>query len=235
VAKELPSRSGSIRRLSAVLATAAAGALLLAGCAAGQDAQTIAQRPPIDGASANAGGLSIRTAAIVASPGDSYSQGSSALLQLVIINNGATDRTLTQVTSSVAGSAVVSNAGVPVAAASDSSAASASSGASPSPSDTSSPASTSSSSSSTASGSAAQSEPIRLPAGQSVQIGFSPTGPNIQLNSLTASLYPAQTVPVTFGFDDGTSVTVDLTVQLQSSPPSAPVVSVATEPVEQKG
>jgi copper(I)-binding protein len=52
------------------------------------------------------------------------------------------------------------------------------------------------------------------------------------LSGLTAELYPAQTVPVTFTFSDGTTVSLNIPVALPSSPASAPVVSDATEPAE---
>jgi hypothetical protein len=50
------------------------------------------------------------------------------------------------------------------------------------------------------------------------------------LTGLTAELFPAQSVPVTFTFASGTSVTVVLAVQLTTEAPSAPTVSVATQP-----
>jgi copper(I)-binding protein len=55
------------------------------------------------------------------------------------------------------------------------------------------------------------------------------------LQQLTAALYPAQTVQVTFTFDNGTTVTTVLSVALSSNAPSAPIVSQATEPVENSG
>jgi len=39
-------------------------------------------------------------------------------------------------------------------------------------------------------------------------------------------------VPVTFTFGDGTTINLNLPVQLPSNPASAPVVSDATEPAE---
>ncbi|HEX2905100.1 MAG TPA: hypothetical protein VHO01_16730 [Jatrophihabitans sp.] len=234
-------------------ATAAAAVLLLAACGAGQDAQTVNQRPPIDGASATAGDVSIRTAAIVSgSGGDSYAQGGSALLQLVIVNTGSQEVTLTGVSTSAAASTVLSSAGVPQggsnsAAASGSSSPSDSSSASgsASPSTSGSPSGSASLSgsapaTSNSSGSAASaSTPIKIAAGQSVQIGFSVVGPNILLQGLTAPLYPAQSVPVTFTFSTGSgagagsqTIQSDLPVQLSSNPPSAPVISDATQPVE---
>lgn len=259
MSKQLPGQAGPIRRLTAVAATAAAAVLLLAGCAAGQDAQTINQQPPIDGASATAGDLSIRTAAIVSSTGnDSYAKDGSALLQLVVVNTGAQTVTLTDVSTPAATGALLSTAGLPqtsapsdTASATDASSATASSSASASGSAATSPssgssatgsasASPSSSPSDTSSAPAAPvSTPIKIGPGQSVQIGYSVVGANVLLQGLTAPLYPAQTVPVTFTFTIGSgsstvtqTINSDLPVQLASNPPSAPVVSEATEPAE---
>jgi copper(I)-binding protein len=260
VANELPGRSGAIRRFTAAAAIAVSGALLIAGCAAGQDTQTTNQRPPIDGASTDAGSISIRTAAVAASDtGDSYAKGSDAKLQLVIINNGPQQVQLQSVSSPVAGSAQVSSTGVNettssglTSSATESASPAASGSATPSGTAgavttanarSSSPATTGSA---TASATASASEtpspsesastpanaPISIPAGGSVQVGFSPVGPNVILSGLTAELYPAQTVPVTFTFSDGTTVTLDVPVALPSSAASAPVVSDATEPTE---
>jgi len=49
------------------------------------------------------------------------------------------------------------------------------------------------------------------------------------LSGLTTELFPAQTVPVTLTFSDGSTVNLDVPVALSSNAPSAPVVSDATE------
>ena len=267
VANELPARSGAIRRFAVAAATAASGAVLIAGCAAGQDTQTTNQRPPIDGASADAGDISIRTAAVAASDlGSSYAKGSDAQLRLVIINNGPAQVELQSVSSPMAASAQVSSTGASQtessslsSSASPSSTASGTSAAASSPAGSGSATATASASrtasgtgtasasgSASASASASASEtlsptesasspantPISIPAGGSVQVGFSTSGPSVTLSGLTAELYPAQTVPVTFTFSDGTTVTLGIPVALPSSPASAPVVSDATEPAE---
>ncbi|MEO6702700.1 MAG: hypothetical protein ABI140_10520 [Jatrophihabitantaceae bacterium] len=217
--KVKPCGSGPIRRFGAVLAATAAGAVLVAGCATGQDVQTVGQRPPIDGASASAGNIEVRAAGVLSpDSGASYIKGGTALLQLVLINTGASDDTLTSVSTPAASSALVSDAGLPatVAAATSSAASSASASAS----------------SSNSASTPPTNEPIKLPAGQSIQVGFSVVGPNISLNGLTAALYPAQTVPITFGFASGASVSIDMSVKLAGQAPSAPVISEATQPAE---
>lgn len=274
MANELPARTGAIRRFAVAAAIAASGAVLIAGCAAGQDTQTTNQRPPIDGASTDAGAISIRTAAVAASDlGSSYAKGSDAQLRLVIINNGPQQVQLQSVSSPVAASAQVSSTGSsqsesssPSGSASPSGAGTSTGAAASSPAGSgsastpgsatatsaSTPGSATATSSGTATGSASGSasasatailsptesasspanSPISIPAGGSVQVGFNTSGPSVTLSGLTAELYPAQTVPVTFTFSDGTTVTLDIPVALPSSPASAPVVSDATEPTE---
>lgn len=72
-----------------------------------------------------------------------------------------------------------------------------------------------------------------------MQIGFGNTGANVLLQGLTQPLYPAQSVSVTFTFTLGSganavtkTVVSALPVQLSTNPPSAPVISQATEPAE---
>jgi copper(I)-binding protein len=226
VLKQSPSRRGPIGRAGVVVLATALSALLIAGCAAGQDAATVNQRPPIDGASASAGNIAVRAAGLASPRGNFYSKGDSAQLELVLVNTGTSDDTLTSVTSPAAGGAQFDSSG---ATDLTSSSTSASSGGSPSDS-TSPSASGSSSDSSTASASssAASNSPIKLPHGSSVRIGFG-DGPSVSLTGLSQQLYPAQTVPVTLTFGSGATVTLTLAVQLASSPASAPVISDATE------
>ncbi|HEV2886441.1 MAG TPA: hypothetical protein VGX49_05985 [Jatrophihabitans sp.] len=52
------------------------------------------------------------------------------------------------------------------------------------------------------------------------------------LTGLNAELFPSQPVPVTLTFASGASVTVVMAVQLTSEVPTAPTVSMATQPSE---
>jgi copper(I)-binding protein len=239
VLKQLPSHRGPIGRAGAMVLGTALSALLVAGCAAGQDAQTVNQRPPIDGASASAGNIAVRGAGLSApTDGTSYAKGSSAQLELVLVNTGTSDDTLVSVTSPAAGGAQFSASGTPdltsstiSASPSDSSSSSASGSPSTSGSPTTSGSSDTASATASDSSSAATSSPIDLPAGNSVLIGYG-DGPSVTLTGLTQQLFPAQAVPVTLTFGSGATVTLTLTVKLASSPPSAPVVSDATEPTD---
>jgi copper(I)-binding protein len=85
------------RRVAAV--AAAAGTLLTAGCAAGQDAQTAYQKPTLDGTLADVGNLHLRGVSILPPSGTVYRAGSSARMRLVIVNSGAAADRLTSVTS----------------------------------------------------------------------------------------------------------------------------------------
>jgi copper(I)-binding protein len=255
VLKQAPSRRGSIGRGGAAVLATALGVLVLAGCAAGQDAQTVGQRPAIDAASATSGNISVRAAALLPPTGGSgYAKGSSAQLQLVLINDGDSNDTLTAVSSPAASGAQIGAAGSSTGAsdsasagASDTASASASGSSSASASGTASAGSSAASTSSTASGSttasasesstaapsssapssSAASQPITLPPGSSVMIGFG-DGPSISLTGLTQELFPAQSLSVTLTFGSGATITLTVPVALSSQQPSAPVISDAT-------
>jgi copper(I)-binding protein len=240
VGNETASRAGLLRRFGAAVGSGALGILLVTGCAAGQNAQTVEQTPSIDGVQAEAGNIAIRAAGIAApESGTSYPKGSDAPLRMVIINRGTAADKLVSVSSTVAGGARFSSgaSASPVASGASSSA-TASSAVSASPSaSSSSPAASASgsasatggSASATGSSSASENTPIDLGARQSVQIGIGAGGPNVTLTGLTADLFPAQPVPVTLTFASGASVTVIMAVQLTSEAPTAPTVSQATE------
>nr|WP_275889310.1 hypothetical protein [Nakamurella flavida] len=87
---------------------AAAAALALSGCAAGQISQTAQQVAAIDGANADTGSISIRNV-LLAEPErtNGYPAGSDARVLLYVSNIGLNADTLTSVSSSVAGSATI--------------------------------------------------------------------------------------------------------------------------------
>jgi copper(I)-binding protein len=96
--------SAQSRRVRVGAAAAAAGALLaLGGCAAGQHAQTAEETPVVDGVAADAGPMALRAVAVAPPAGGSYAKGSSAPLQLVIVNDSTSDDQLVRVTTPVAG------------------------------------------------------------------------------------------------------------------------------------
>jgi copper(I)-binding protein len=237
--------AGLLRRLGVATGSAVAAVLLVTGCAAGQQAQTVEQTPSIDGVQAEAGTIAIRAAGI-ATPegGTSYRKGSDAPLRLVLVNRSLTADKLVSVSSPVASGVRISagsnsssaapGGSSPATSSSASSTApsasssSATGSAAGSPSASASPsASGSAGASATGSSSAAQNTPIDLGGRQSVQIGIGSGDPTVTLTGLSTELFPAQTVPVTFTFASGASVTVSMAVQLTSEPPAAPTVSEA--------
>ena len=91
------------------------GGLALAGCGAGQVAQTAEEQSTIDGSNAQVGPLAIRYAALEYPNAGFYEKGSNARLRMVVVNdstgsdalvavrtNAATEVTLTGATSPAA-------------------------------------------------------------------------------------------------------------------------------------
>jgi len=241
VGSETRKRRGSLRRLGAGLVASAAAAALLTGCAAGQVAQTVDQYPVVDGAAGNAGQLLIRNAGIAPPSGiNGYAKGGTATLQLVVVNGTNKDDRLVSASSPVAGGVVLSAAGLPEGISAATSSESASVSLSPSSTVTGTPAAkgsasgarTSASRSAPAASGAGTGTPIEVRADQVVQVGFSVVGPNIVLTGLNSALLPSQTVPMTFRFASGASLSLALPVKLSSASPSRPVVSAATAPNE---
>lgn len=108
-----PSDPGRRRRSlrSTLTAVAAGSALLLSGgCAAGMISQTAQQVAAVDGASGDAGTMGIRNALLATPDAANYPRGSDVPLQLVLVNSGAADDTLTGVSSPVAGAVKLSGA-----------------------------------------------------------------------------------------------------------------------------
>jgi len=110
---EQQGRSWFARRHTVAVALTTAS-LALTGCAAGQIAQTVSQNSVVDGITADIGTMGIRDAGFsTPADGKSWPAGSTVPLQLVLVNNGQSDDTLTGVTSSVAaGPAIVSGGAV---------------------------------------------------------------------------------------------------------------------------
>jgi len=219
------------RRVLGVGGLALAAALVLAGCGAGQIAQTAGQEPAVNGAYAQAGPLAIRDAALqFPSNGQAYTAGSSAALMLTIVNETGQDDELLGVSSDAATGAVIQGSKIVVArnslvvtpskqaggaasvTSTPSSPASSTSSSSPATTSSSSGAPTSSSSTSTATSTATStSTPTSAPATTSsapVVVGQA----SIVLQGLKQPVWPGQNIRVTFTFRDAGSVTVDLPI-----------------------
>lgn len=194
-------------RFGAVIGTLAVCALVLTGCAAGKKAPTSEETPAIDGTNASVGKLLLREVAIAApKDGPSYAQGASATLQLVIVNTGAVADTLTAVTTTAASSVSATTA--------TGTASSSGTADSPSVSGSTSGSSSAPASASGSSASAGPFAPVEIAPNSSVSFGVGSGSQVLVLNSLTAQLFPATVVSVTFQFQNAGSVTVQVPVQL---------------------
>jgi copper(I)-binding protein len=202
------------RRLRSQLVAVLVGScLLIAGCAAGQRAQTAVEVPVVDGVEANVGALNLRAISVVTPDGGSYAKGANASLQLYIVNNGAVDH-LVSVSSPAAKSATVSENKLAAIEAAELASI-------PSPS-----ASPSDTASAAASAPAAAGFSIALATGETTAIGATATQPQITLLGLTAPLYPAMSVPVTFTFANAGPVTIAVSVHLSTGGVNAPTLAV---------
>lgn len=87
---------------------AAAAALLLSGCAAGQVSQTAQQVVAIDGGNATAGHIGVRNVLVATPPAANYPQGSSAALSMVVSNDGLDTDSLIGISTPAAESVALS-------------------------------------------------------------------------------------------------------------------------------
>jgi copper(I)-binding protein len=212
------------------LTVAAASAILLTGCAVGQQAQTAIQPGAVDGIETSSGTLQITDAGILPSEGTaSYKVGESAPVQLLLVNNGTKTDELVQVSTPIAQSVILSPGILPPAVGSAA---------------TSSPSRNSLSSSPAASTNATPTRggvtnspttaplpnlPIEIAAGSAVRVGFESSGPAILLSKLITPPVPGQSIPITFRFASGTEIVTKLAVKLSEGEHPAPTVSVAPE------
>lgn len=226
----------SRRRLLGLVGAVAVSALTLAGCSAGQDAQTVEQTSVVDGTAFEAGAVNLRDVGLRAPIGNSYSKGANAYLEGLVVNTASSGDQLVSVSTPLATSvafyadgvtALLGTAATPSATASASSSATVST----SPTDTGAPTqggtptssveatetgSASVSPSATTSAAAAPDalQRIDLATDQAVQFGYGNNQPAIVLLGLTQAIFPAQAFPITFTFASGASVTANVTVKL---------------------
>jgi copper(I)-binding protein len=214
-----------------------AGGLALAGCGAGQVAQTALAKPTVDGQMAQLGPLAIRDAALEYPAGGVYERGSEARLRMVVVNSGIAPDSLVSASSPVATDVTISEGGP----------AGATGGATPepggSPSETASPSPTGTAAatpSATASGTAAPSpspeatptasgtpENARIQIPPNGYVSFREDGPRVLLTGLTQQLRPGQNLQVTLTFANAGSVTMTIAVGTpETELPPAPTVSV---------
>lgn len=217
------SRGGTKRRAAAAVAITG---LVASGCGAGRNAQTVEQRPTIDGTNATLGHLGLRGLAIMApnNPPFYYAAGSAAPLKLVIVNNGERPDSLTAITSSAVGSwasfatAAQASAAAPAAApASRTASAAVSASASPGAAVSSNPL---------ANGTSAVPAPtgqqsVQIQPNERVSYGVPDSQKALMLLRLRTRLYPGNAVPITFTFARAGKVTVQVPIMLTTAPPSS--------------
>jgi hypothetical protein len=91
-----------LRLAPAALGLGLAALLTVSGCSAGQVTQTDSMLPAVNGAIGGIGPIAIRDAKLAYPHGGSYLEGADAPLVLTIVNTGATDDELLEVSSPVA-------------------------------------------------------------------------------------------------------------------------------------
>jgi hypothetical protein len=208
------------RRTAGIGAIAVAAALLTSSCAAGRVAQTIRQRPAIDGVNAQVGSIAVRYVSIEApSHGTSYPKGSALRLTGVFVNNGRSTDLLTNISSASAtgwGAYSSVTGGDQVVAAAAASAAGVSA-----------PTSTAASTSAPAAGSTAAapqaSQTVRIPAQSRASYGVPDATGSLLVLGTKIKIYPGSTISLTLTFARAGTVTVQVPVQVDTNPKQASV------------
>jgi hypothetical protein len=239
------SRSRRPGRLVTVALAAGASAVLavsLVGCSSGLVNQTASQVPPVPGANVDAGSIALRNLVVLYNGTAGYPVGSDAPLVVRLFNNSTRDVTLIGVTAANAASVslvgsptVVTSAPATTAAASTatttppataSASVTVSGSTTPESSESESPTTTTSPSATAT----APATPVRItiPAQSYVLLvpGQGSQG-YLQLNSLTQAIVPGGFTSVTFTFDDGSKVDVDIPLAPPTTevPRATPVVA----------
>ncbi len=206
------------RRPSALLTLAVAAAIgLLAGCSAGQSAQTAAIVAAVPGVNADSPDklISLRDVLVIYKA-HGYAKGESAPLSVRVFNNDtAKPVTLIGVTSDKG--KVVLLSGAP------------SSGPAPATTSRAPSASTSATPSTSSSASAAPADAARIsvrtkPASYSLLVPGTGAGQYLAVSGLLDTLLPGQSLKLTFAFDSGTTITIEVPMGLpESALPRSPI------------
>jgi copper(I)-binding protein len=239
-----PRRSAGRSRV-VLAAVVAAGGVLLAGCGAGQQAQTSEEIPTIDGNYAQAGSLALRDITLAYPTGGVYRRGAAGRLDFVVVNESPQSDALVEVRTDAAERATFAATGAAEAGDAAATSSAPTGSASPSASGSATP---SASGSATPSGSGTPSEgatpsasptpaepspspPSRIDIPGNSLVAFRDAGPAVTLEGLTRPLRPAEVVSVTFVFERGGSVTVPVAVAV----PEGEVEPAPTVPAEGGG
>jgi len=195
----------------------ALSAMLLTSCAGGQHAQTADQTPAIDGTNGAVGPLSLHIVAVQSPLNGTtiYPAGAAARMSLAIVNNGAADDTLTNISTPAA-----TGWGVYGSDAEAEAVASAAVSPAPTPSG--------SASASVAPGLPNGATSVTIPAGNSVSFGAPVSTQVLMLLGLTDILHTGNSVLITFTFQRAGAVTLSVPVQLATTPVGSTIPPVVT-------
>jgi copper(I)-binding protein len=224
-------RRGAASSRSALAALALVGGFALAGCGAGQQAQTAEQRPTVDGANVNLYPLAIRDVGLEYPPDGVYEKGSDARLQMVVINQGTSSDALVEVRTDAAEKVTITAAGedatpTTAAAAPPSESGTPTTG-NPSPSVTGGYEEPSGGASATATAAPAPSATpgeaaaTRIPIPANGLVSFRGDGPTVLLTGLTERLRASQVIRVALVFQNAGEVELDIAVSVPEGEISA--------------
>ncbi len=198
------------RRTAGFGAIAVAAVLLTSSCAAGRVAQTIRQRPSINGVNAQVGSVNVRNVSVEApTEATSYPKGSALRLTGVFVNNGQSTDALTGISSaSITGWCAYSSVtdGDQVVAAASASAAGATAPAS-----------------GTTSAAPRASQAVPIPAHSRISYGVPDATGSLLVLATKAKIYPGSTISMTLTFARAGTVTVQVPVQITTDPTQASV------------
>lgn len=239
-------RPSSAPSRSVLAALAVVGGLALAGCGAGQVAQTAQQRPSIDGQSGSVGTLALRDVTVEYPSAGVYKDGGDARLRMVVVNEGPGSDALVSVRTDAAQEVILTAAGPdtttpeptaasPSATPTGTPTGTADSTATAAPGEPSgTPGATGSGSSESPAASATPTETETTPAPATRitipgngYVSFREDGPTVQLTGLTRQLRPAEVIQVTFTFQNAGEITLRITV----AAPDSEIAPAPTVPV----
>ena len=241
-------RRGAASSRSVLAAVALVGGVALAGCAAGQQAQTAEQRPTVNGANVKLGALSLLDVALEYPADGVYEKGSDARLRMTVVNDATSSDALVEVRTDLAERVTVTAAGAagaaptptltapPPSETGEPTGSPTATAENPSPSITADPADPSATGSPSGSASPGTptpspapsptptaAAPVRIPLPSNGLVSFREDGPTILLVGLTERLLPAQRLTVTLVFANAGEIEVPIAV-------SVPEEQISTAP-----
>lgn len=216
-----------LRKLVPAVAIGVGALLGIVGCGSGQVAQTAEMPPAVNGNSGQAGPLALRDVQ-VAFPenGEAYKQGEEAPLTLSIINSGATDDELVEVTSPAGKVEIVGNPKIPGRTTLQIVVPEADSSTSTSATTTEAPATSGEPTGTTTTGTATTTTTESAPQSEEAPVVGTAS---LVITSLAVDLPFGKNVPVTFVFASGAKVTIQLPVAAPSTPRPEPTEAAEGE------